>query len=160
MPGVILHANITSQTLSAALDGRPILRVWAELFEWIWILLWSGMGAALSWQLVSPRAIIVVLAIAGGGLVGIAYLAFIQGFWIPVVPPMIGLVIAAITLPIFAARQLEKIQLSQTVKLLISVTREQPTAGQIAIEYLKQAESQENQLLIEKILQESENSDS
>ncbi|HEY9707878.1 MAG TPA: CHASE2 domain-containing protein, partial [Oculatellaceae cyanobacterium] len=156
MAGVVIHANITSQILSAALDGRTMLRVWSELVEWIWILFWSGVGAALSWQVKSPRVIAVFVAIAGGGLTGIAYFAFLQGWWIPVIPPMIGVVVAAITLPIVTTKQLEKIQLRQSVKLLAAITQEQPAAGQIAIEYLKQAESQENQALIEEMLQELE----
>ncbi|HAA28855.1 MAG TPA: hypothetical protein DCE56_15675, partial [Cyanobacteria bacterium UBA8553] len=68
----------------------------------------------------------------------------------------IGVVVAAITLPIVTTRQLEKIQLRQSVKLLAAITKEQPAAGQIAIEYLKQAESPENQALIEGMLQELE----
>lgn len=155
MAGVTIHANITIQILSAALEGRPMLRVWSELVEWLWILLWSGVGAALSWQLVSPRSIVVLVAIAGAGLAGFAYLAFLQGWWIPVVPPAIALVVAAVTLPIVTTRQLEKIQLRQTVELLVAITKEQPAAGQIAIEYLKQAESQENQELIEQIISNS-----
>ncbi len=156
MAGVTIHANITSQILSAALEGQPTLRFWSEPVEWIWILLWSAVGAALCWQVKSPRAIVVVVAIAEGGLVGIAYFAFLYSWWIPVVPPTIGLVVAAITLPIVSTRQLEKIQLRQTVKLLAAIIQEQPTAGQIAIEYLKQAESQENQVLIEQMLNELE----
>ena len=39
MAGVTLHANITSQILSAALDGRPLLRAWSGPVEWGWILL-------------------------------------------------------------------------------------------------------------------------
>lgn len=159
MAGVMLHANITSQVLSAALDGRAMLQVWSEPVEWIWILLWSGLGAALSWQLKSPRAILIAFVMAEGGLIGIAYLAFLQGWWIPVVPPLIGLAIAAIILPIVTTKQLEKIQLIKTVELLVAMTEEQPTAGRIAIEYLKQAESSENQASIEEILQELDSSD-
>ncbi len=154
MAGVTLHANITSLILSAALEGRPTLKVWPESAKWVWILLWSGVGAALSWQVKSPRSIAVVVAIAEGGLTGIAYVAFLQGWWIPVVPPAIGLVIAAVLLPAVTIKHLEKIQLHQTVELLVVISKEQPAAGQIAIEYFKQAESQENQALIERILQE------
>jgi CHASE2 domain-containing sensor protein len=154
MPGVMIHANITSQILSAALDGRPMLRVWSEPVEWGWILLWCGVGAALSWQVKLPRVTVLIVALAGGGLIGIVYLAFLQSWWIPVVPPMIGLVVATVTLPIITSKQLEKIQLCQTVKLLVAIIKEQPTAGQIAIEYLKQSESQDNQALIEQMLQE------
>jgi CHASE2 domain-containing sensor protein len=152
MAGVMVHANITSQIVSAALQGQPILQVWSEGVEWLWILLWSGVGAVLSWQLKSSRSIVAAVAIAGGGLMGIAYLTFLQGWWIPTVPPMIGLVVTAMTLPIVTNRHLEKIQLRQTLELLVAITKEQPAAGQIAIEYLKQAESQENQALIERMV--------
>ncbi|MBW4602677.1 MAG: CHASE2 domain-containing protein [Calothrix sp. FI2-JRJ7] len=158
MAGVFIHANITSQILSAALDGRPMLRVLPECMEWIWILLWSGVGAALSWQFVSPKLIIMTTIIAIGGLITIAYLAFLEGWWISVIPPIIGLVVAAQILPIVTAKHLEKIQLRQTVELLIAITKEQPSAGTIAIEYLKQAESQDNQELIERTLENSRQS--
>lgn len=152
MPGVILHANITSQILSAALSGRPMLRVWSQPVEWLWILLWSGVGAAFTWQMKPLRKIVFIITIAAAGLIGIAYLAFLLGWWIPLIPPLLGLVIAAITLPIVTIKQLEKIELLQTVELLVAIAQEQPAAGQIAIEYLKQAESQENQALIEQII--------
>lgn len=154
MPGVILHANITSQILGAALEGRPILRAWSKPSEWFWILLWSGIGAALSWQVKLPKLRVAVVALAETGLIGIAYLAFLQGWWIPVVPPSLGLVVCAVILPMVATKQLEKMQLRQTVKLLVATIKEQPAAGEIAIEYLRQTESPENQALIEAILQE------
>lgn len=152
MAGVVIHANVASQIISAALEGRPLLQVWSELVECLWILLWCGVGAALTWRVKSPRAIVIVVALAAVGLLGIAYLAFLQSWWLPVVPPMIGLAIAAVTMPVVTTKQLEKIQLRQTVKLLVAITQEQPAAGQIAIEYLKQAESQEERALIEQML--------
>ena len=159
MAGVVIHANITSQVLNAALDGRAMLRVWSEPVEWIWILLWCGLGAALSWQMKSPRAILIAFVMAGGGLIGIAYLAFLQGWWIPVVPPLVGLAIATIILLIVTTKQLEKIQLIKTVELLVAMSEQQPAAGRIALQYLKQAESSENQALIEDILQELDSKD-
>ncbi|MBH8573160.1 CHASE2 domain-containing protein [Nostocaceae cyanobacterium CENA369] len=155
MAGVTIHANITSQILSAALEGRPTLQVWPEVVEWLWIFLWSGVGAALSWQFKSPKAIITAIASAGGGLLGIAYLAFLQGWWIPIVPSAIGLVVAAMTLPIITHKYSEKIQLCQTVEILIAISKKQPAAAQIALEYLKQAETQENLTLIEQIASNS-----
>lgn len=152
MPGVTIHANITSMILNAALQGRPLLKVWSKPVELLWVLLWSGVGAALGWQSKSPISILTTVAIAAAGLMGTAYLAFLQAWWIPAVPPMIGLVVAAITLPIVTNRQLEKIQLRQTVELLVAISSEQPAVGQIAIEYLKQAESQENLAFIEQII--------
>ncbi|MDF5715558.1 MAG: CHASE2 domain-containing protein [Rhizonema sp. NSF051] len=154
MAGVTIHANITSQILTTALEGRGIIQVWSKPVEWIWISFWSVVGATLSWLFRSLKARVVFVTIAGGALTVIAYLAFLQNWWIPVVPPAIALVVAAITLPIFTIKHSEKIQLTQTVELLIATTKEQPTAGKIAIEYLKQAETKENHALIERILED------
>jgi adenylate cyclase len=152
MAGVFLHANVTSQILNAAMNGRPMLQVWFRGVEWLWILLWSGAGTLFSWYFKSLKHLVAVIALTIFTLMTITYLAFLLGWWIPIVPPIIGLAVAAVSLPIVITKQLEIIQLSQTVKLLIALTEQQPTAGQIAIEYLKQAENQENQELIEKIL--------
>ncbi|MEI2579034.1 CHASE2 domain-containing protein [Scytonema sp. PRP1] len=155
MAGVTIHANITSMILNAALEGRPLLKVWSKPVELLWILLWAAVGAALGWQSKSPTSIVTAIVIAAVGLMGTAYLAFLQAWWIPTVPPMIGLVVAAITLPMVTNRQLEKIQLRQTVELLVAISTEQPAVGQIAIEYLKQAESQENLAFIEQIISDA-----
>ncbi|KAF3884436.1 MULTISPECIES: CHASE2 domain-containing protein [Nostocales] len=152
MAGVTLHANIASQILSAALDGRPMLKVWSEPIEWLWILLWSGLGAALSWQAKTFKNILFLLAIASGGIIGISFLAFLKGWWIPIIPPLIGVVCAAVFVQICVSKYLEKIQLRETVKLLVNLAKDQPAEGQIAIEYLKQAESKDNQAFIEKII--------
>ncbi|MBW4512722.1 MAG: CHASE2 domain-containing protein [Scytonematopsis contorta HA4267-MV1] len=152
MAGVTIHANITSQILSAALDGRPILRTFPKFWEWLWILLFSGIGATLTWLWKSPKITITLIAIAILGLVVITYLAFLMGWWIPIVSPITALIFAATTLSIITSQRLEKIRLCQTVQLLSAMLQEEPAAGQIAIEYLKQAESQENQALIEQII--------
>ncbi|MGB7443654.1 MAG: CHASE2 domain-containing protein, partial [Coleofasciculaceae cyanobacterium] len=120
MAGVTLHANITSQILSGALEGRKMLQTWSEPIEYLWILLWSGVGAFLGWQVKSPGLVAITVAIVGGGLIGSSYLVFLQGWWIPVVPPLIGLVSAATALPIVISKQLEKIQLRYTVHLLVA----------------------------------------
>jgi CHASE2 domain-containing sensor protein len=151
MAGVTINANIVSQILSAALEGRPMLQVWWKPIEWLWILLWSGIGAILSWRWKSLYLLIVFILIAAAGLIGISYIAFVKGWWIPVIPPILGLIIVAIADAIFTARELEKIQLRQIVELLVMEAQEQP-AAQIAIEYLKQGESQENQTLIEEMI--------
>ncbi|MEH2248429.1 CHASE2 domain-containing protein [Nostoc sp.] len=155
MPGVFIHANITSQILTAALQGREMLRTWSEICKSLWILLWSGIGTLIAWRLKSPRQLMFLVTSTGLGLIVFSYLAFLQGWWIPIIPPLLGLILAPIILPMFATKQLEKIQLQQTLKLLLAVAKEQPAAGKIAIEYFKQAEGKENQQLIDKILQQN-----
>ncbi|WP_375502757.1 CHASE2 domain-containing protein [uncultured Nostoc sp.] len=155
MAGVFIHANITSQILTAALQGRGMLQTWSEIWESLWILLWSGIGTLIGWRLKSLRQLMFLVTSTGLGLIVFSYLAFLQGWWIPIIPPLLGLILAPIILPIFATKQLEKIQLQQTLKLLLAVAKEQPAAGKIAIEYFKQAEGKENKQLIDKILQQN-----
>ncbi|WP_298904087.1 CHASE2 domain-containing protein [uncultured Nostoc sp.] len=156
MSGVFIHANITSQILTAALQGRGMLQTWSEIWKSLWILLWSGIGTLIAWRLKSPRQLMFLVTSTGLGLIVFSYLAFLQGWWIPIIPPLLGLILAPIILPMFATKQLEKIQLQQTLKLLLAVAKEQPAAGKIAIEYFKQAEGKENQQLIDKIIQQDD----
>jgi adenylate cyclase len=109
--GVTLHADVASQFLSAALDGRSQIKVWSEPLEWLWIFTWSFVGAALIWaQRFSKVAWKIVpfttasLALLGIILVGGSYLAFLSGWWIPVVPGFIALMWSAITITTYIAR--------------------------------------------------------
>ena len=37
VPGVVIHANLTSQIISAVLDNRPMLRATSKPINWLWI---------------------------------------------------------------------------------------------------------------------------
>ncbi|OKH34560.1 molecular chaperone TorD [Calothrix sp. HK-06] len=154
MPGVFIHANTISQIVKAAISGKGIIRTSTQIWEITWIFLLTGAGAFLSLYLKSPRILIAIVALSGITLIGFSYLAFLQDWWIPIYPPLLGFIIATIVIPIFTNKQLEKTQLRRTVELLVAAAKEQPATGQIAIEYLKQGESKENQQLIDVILQE------
>ncbi|MFP5268997.1 CHASE2 domain-containing protein [Coleofasciculus sp.] len=103
-PGIEAQANIISQLLSSALDGRSGLKTWSEPIEVVWIFLWSLTGATLCWVLrdagglakLLPRWTLISLLFALAGLVGSSYLAFIiSSWWIPVIPPALALLGAA-----------------------------------------------------------------
>ncbi|MEG4806753.1 CHASE2 domain-containing protein [Microcoleus sp. F8-D3] len=90
--GVELQAHFSSQILSAALDGRGGINVWPEAAELLWILLWSWAGANVSWNLRSlGRSAYCLLSICLG-LSAILYLAFLAGWWLPLIPPILSLV--------------------------------------------------------------------
>ncbi|MGF1480844.1 MAG: CHASE2 domain-containing protein [Cyanophyceae cyanobacterium] len=147
---VIIHANILSQLLSAALDGRPLLRPQPKHQEWLWITLWIALGALLSWRwrslVLKAIAALAVLA----ALVFFAYLAFLQGWWLPLVPPALGIVVAATAIHLLEQKRLAKEQLRQTIAALWAIAHSQPAVAQIALEYLKQSEP-ENRAFIEAI---------
>lgn len=100
MNGVEIHANLTSQIVSAAIDGRPLIQSWPESIEWLWILWWSSTGALLIWQtsqtgyraraLAIWQVSTVSILFAISALLGIAYAAFLFGWWIPIVPPALA----------------------------------------------------------------------
>lgn len=113
MAGVELQANFVSQILSAALDGRPLIQVWAEPVEWLWILIWAWFGATLSWRLRSPRNSALAILLAGTGLVSVCYLAFLGGWWLPLVPPAIALVGSAIGIIAHIAHLQEELKRSK-----------------------------------------------
>ena len=152
MPGVVIHANIIARLLDAALTGKGLLKVWSEPIEWLWIVFWSGIGAMLAWKIQSSEKLLLTIIITNFLLVVLAYISFLQGWWIPVIPALMGFAIAVISLPLITIKQIQKIQLRQTVKLLLAMSQEQPAAGKIALEYLKQGETPDKLTIIENTL--------
>ncbi|MEQ8541601.1 MAG: adenylate/guanylate cyclase domain-containing protein [Coleofasciculus sp. D1-CHI-01] len=117
MSGVELHANITSQILSAALEGRPLIQTWFPLQENLWIFFWSTVGAIITWQgrYQKKRRRVSVqrflrLILAGGVLLGSTYGAFLIGWWIPVVPPLLALSGSVVAITSYLAHQVGKIR--------------------------------------------------
>ena len=96
-PGVEVHALLTSQLLSAALDGRSLLNVWSEPLECLWIVVWSLLGAVIGWISLSPRQTASRVVLLGIVLFGSAYVLFLAGWWLIIIPPLFALVGSAIT---------------------------------------------------------------
>ncbi|AFY58602.1 putative transmembrane sensor domain protein [Rivularia sp. PCC 7116] len=113
MAGVTVHANAISQILDAELSDRPLIKTWNEEFEWLWTFSWSLVGAILIWLLRSSKRKIlplVSLVLAGFCLLSISYLTFLYGWWIPVIPPMLGLFGSAVGVTAFLAQSASKIR--------------------------------------------------
>ncbi len=105
MAGIEIQAHILSQILSAAIEGRPLIKTWSDPLEYGWIFLWSYIGATLAWKLPNSRWTVSSLAIACGTLVGGAYAAFLAGWWIPVVAPLASLGGSAVAIAAYIAQQ-------------------------------------------------------
>jgi adenylate cyclase len=82
-----------------------------EPIEWLWILLWSGIGAVITWQwrhtslastISFQRRVGQILA--AGVLVGSTYIAFLGGWWVPVVPPFLALAGSSIAMAVYLVR--------------------------------------------------------
>ncbi|MEA5467158.1 sensor histidine kinase [Leptothoe sp. PORK10 BA2] len=90
MYGVEMHAHGVSQLLDRALKNRPPIRVWPEVLEYGWILVWGGLGVWLVHHLASPRRYVLAIIVLGSALIlGSFSLLWLWSWWIPVVPPLI-----------------------------------------------------------------------
>jgi adenylate cyclase len=111
MPGVEIQAHFISQMIQAALGESPFIKTASEQLEWMWILLWAGIGSGLTWtQRYYQNKLTFILHIssmigAGFILVGITYTAFLQGYWIPVVPPLLALAGSALAITGYMAHK-------------------------------------------------------
>jgi adenylate cyclase len=96
--GVEIIANVVSHVMTAAIDGKGNRQVWSDSLEWAWVFVWSGIGAAAAWWIRVPRwSILTMLGLTSGLAVG-SYAAFVAGWWIPLVPPVMALATSAIVL--------------------------------------------------------------
>ncbi|MEA5510234.1 EAL domain-containing protein [Crocosphaera sp. UHCC 0190] len=94
MPGVVIHSQIVSQILGTVLDGQQPFWFWNQGLEWAWIWLWSLLGGIVVWR--SQRLWLLGgnVLIALGGLWGLGFVIFTQSGWIPIIPPLLGFLLA------------------------------------------------------------------
>ncbi len=111
--GVALHGHIVNQLLRAALEGEAPYRVMQEAHELLWILLWSLLGGALGLLVRSAWRFALAMAAGAALVVFIGHQLFIDGWWIPVVPPAIAWIASAglVTAYISSRERRERTQL-------------------------------------------------
>ncbi|MCW6053134.1 CHASE2 domain-containing protein [Lyngbya sp. CCAP 1446/10] len=113
IPGVELQAHFLSQILSAALDGRGGIKVWHEAAELLWILLWSWAGACVSWKLGSIGRSVWCLSSICLGLSASLYLAFLAGWWLPLIPAILSLLGSSCAVVAYLAHLQEELKRSK-----------------------------------------------
>lgn len=95
MSGAELHAQIVSQIIRSALEGGKHKKSMNEWYEWGWILMWSLIGGLMVlWR----RSFLHFLLLTIAGLLAlgfISYFIFNLGWWVPLVPPALALLISA-----------------------------------------------------------------
>lgn len=112
MSGIDLQAQFISQILSATIDGRPLLRTGSKPLEWLWLWLWTWLGTGLCWHLRAPGRSILAIGGISLGVLGIGYGAFLLGWMIPVVPPVLGLIGSAALITSYIAHAEEELKRS------------------------------------------------
>ena len=106
--GVEVQAMMVNQLLRQALDGDKSLRFWNDWLEDAWVLLWCLIGGAIGYHVRSPWRFgpesMACLLIIGG----IAWAAFANGWWIPLVAPAVGYAPAAVLVTSYVSYQQKK----------------------------------------------------
>ena len=153
MPGVFIHANVASQTISAAVDNRPLLRTHNKAIESLWILMWAAISTIIVWRFNSIAAIIPAIGSANLVLIILSYLAFLSGWWLPLIPSLLTLNAIALAVIIISNRQRDRLKLQHTLTLLFQ--EPDPVVRKIALEYYKQSENRDNQIAIEQNINNS-----
>ncbi|WP_158506188.1 CHASE2 domain-containing protein [Synechocystis sp. PCC 7509] len=103
--GVEVQAQIASQIVSSALDNRPIIKTLNEQVELLWMISWSLLITILArkwWHTSDSKNLVAKFFLnlissslaAAVAVISISYLAFLWGWWIPVVPSFLALTIS------------------------------------------------------------------
>lgn len=94
-PGVFIQAQKVSQILSAVLDNRPLIWVWAGWVESVWIVVWAIVGGVVMVKVRSSGYRVVGVVILSIALWGICMVLLIQGGWISWIPAWVALTLTS-----------------------------------------------------------------
>jgi CHASE2 domain-containing sensor protein/class 3 adenylate cyclase len=117
MPGVVIHAQVVSQILSAALDHQPLFWFWSDWVETLWIAGWVMVGGSLAWFVRHPVMLAVLTIAAISLLLGVCYSFFLHQGWVPVASPAVGLIVTATAVVSYRAQRAQRQQIMM-MKLL------------------------------------------
>lgn len=97
IPGVVLHAHMVSQILSAVLDKRPLLWVLPTWGEILWICATSLIAGILAVYSRSLLKLAILISAELLILYGCCFILLLHGGWMPFLPSALGLVITGIS---------------------------------------------------------------
>lgn len=89
--GVELQAYFTSEIISGALYSRPLIKVWSDPIEYLWIWVCAYLGVVTRYQIKKTTISFLIIIFFGSVLAGSAFVIFLDGWWIPIIPGLISL---------------------------------------------------------------------
>ena len=120
MSGVFIHANIASQIISGALDGRDPIQTVGEPWEWLWILVWTSSLCSIrvfvsdkflaKQPLFIANSTAVFLIVPALAILSSGYLLFLNSIWLPIISPLFSLTASSITINWYYQQNREKLQ--------------------------------------------------
>lgn len=104
--GVEFHAHATSQIISAVLDKRLLFRSWLDGWEYLWIFAWGLLAIPLGRFTSSALINLFIVGVTSIITLGIGYLFLLAwGWWVPIVPALLILVLNGIAYTTFYQNQ-------------------------------------------------------
>ena len=93
MPGVWIHAHMTSQILSAVRDGRELIWALPQWGDWLWVVCCSLLlGVTLALLAKKPLIYTLIIAIVFTVVLDRLFLLLLlQGVWLPYIPTILAL---------------------------------------------------------------------
>lgn len=93
--GVELQAYFISELISGALYSRPLIKVWSDAVEHLWIWVCAYLGVVTRYQIQKTTISFLIIILFSSVLTGSAFVIFLDGWWIPIIPGLIGLCASA-----------------------------------------------------------------
>ena len=98
MPGVVIHAHMVSQIISAVEDDRSLIKWLPECWENV-LVSSCAFIVGLGWcYLKTPKAKWIFLAFSIVFIPGVGYVAFLRGLWLPLVSRTLITAIATVAI--------------------------------------------------------------
>ncbi len=92
MYGSEAQAQLSSMVISAAIDERPLVKVWYEPWISLGIFGWGGVTFLVLNYFNRQWLKILIFLVGSSGLLGtISYLAFLDAIWLPLIPALLVL---------------------------------------------------------------------
>ncbi len=103
--GIDVQALSVNQLLRHALEGEPPLEPWADWQEDLWMLLWCLVGGAIGFRVRSSWWFVAESIGCLFAILGTAWLAFTNGWWIPAAGPALAYLPAAVLVTTYITAQ-------------------------------------------------------
>ncbi len=110
MPGVIIHAQMTSQILDVVSGDRALFTFWPQWAEDLWVCFWAFIGATLAVRSRNLAMLAIGTPFLLILLLRFSYFLFLQGIWIPVSGSSLGLLLTSGSVMAYRAFQAQQQQ--------------------------------------------------
>jgi diguanylate cyclase (GGDEF)-like protein/PAS domain S-box-containing protein len=112
--GVELQAYFIGEFIKAAVEGRPVLNAWLNpQQECVWIFAWAYVGSLMRWRIQHVSMSVISILLLCFVLTSGAYLSFLFGWWIPIIPALLTYSCSSIIITYQIASQQEELRRSK-----------------------------------------------